>query len=188
MWELVRANQRRTAGLVVLLAALLLALGYATGELVEPGAGPLGLAGALVLWLALALAGYFEGDRILLAASRARRLRRDDHPVLWNVVEEMCIASGLAKMPEIWILDEAAPRLTSRSGRVKPNRHDGGPSMRRSFALSPGASVVGAPMADGSAASSSQARGASSRPSTYARMSRTPLSKCRKASWARARS
>ena len=117
MWELVRANQRRTAGLVVLLAVLLLAVGYATGELVEPGAGPLGLAGALVLWLALSLAGYLEGDRILLAASRARRLRRDDHPVLWNVVEEMCIASGLAKMPEVYILDEAAPNAfaTGRS-------------------------------------------------------------------------
>jgi heat shock protein HtpX len=117
MWELVRANRRRAAALVVLMAALMVAVGYAVGELAQPGAGPLGLALALLLWTGMTLAGYFGGDRILLAASRARRIEKQDHPVLWNVVEEMCIASGLAKMPEIYIIDEDAPNAfaTGRS-------------------------------------------------------------------------
>jgi heat shock protein HtpX len=117
MWELIRANRRRAAGLVVLMAALMLGVGYAVGELAQPGAGPFGLALALIVWVVMTLAGYFGGDRILLAASRARRIEKEDHPVLWNVVEEMCIASGQSKMPEIYIIDEDAPNAfaTGRS-------------------------------------------------------------------------
>jgi heat shock protein HtpX len=109
MWELVRANKRRAALLVVVMAALMLAVGYAVAEIAAPGAGPVGLALALVIWVVMSLAGYFGGDRILLAASRARRIEKRDHPVLWNVVEEMCIASGLSRMPAVYIIDEDAP-------------------------------------------------------------------------------
>ena len=117
MWELVRANQRRAALLVVGMAALMFVVGFAVGELVQPGAGPFGLGLAFVIWMVLTLAGYFGGDRILLAASKARRIEKADHPVLWNVVEEMRIASGLPKMPEIYIIDEDAPNAfaTGRS-------------------------------------------------------------------------
>jgi heat shock protein HtpX len=117
MWELIRANRRRAAGLVVLMAALMLVVGYAVGELALPGAGPFGLVLALVVWGGMTLAGYYAGDRILLAASRARRIGKQDHPVLWNVVEEMCIASGLSRMPQVYIIDEEAPNAfaTGRS-------------------------------------------------------------------------
>jgi len=117
MWDLIRANRRRAAVLVVLMAALMLGIGYAVGELAAPGAGPLGLVAAFGIWLVMTLASYFSGDRILLAASRARRVEKDDHPVLWNVVEEMCIASGLSTLPEIYIIDEEAPNAfaTGRS-------------------------------------------------------------------------
>ena len=50
MWELVRANRRRAAFLVVLMAALMLVVGYAVGELAVRGAGPLGLGVAFLLY------------------------------------------------------------------------------------------------------------------------------------------
>jgi len=109
MWEIVRANRRRAALLVAAMALLMLAMGFAVGELAAQGAGPVGLILAFVVWVVMALTAYFGGDRILLAASRARRIRKEDHPILWNVVEEMCIASGLAKMPDVYIIDEQAP-------------------------------------------------------------------------------
>jgi len=109
MWEIIRANQRRAALLVVFMAALLFAVGYGLGELLTPEGGLLGLAAAFVVWIGLTLAAYFGGDQILLATSGARRIQKDDHPVLWNVVEEMCIASGLPQMPEVYIMDEDAP-------------------------------------------------------------------------------
>ena len=109
MWELIRANQRRAAVLVVLMAGLMLAVGYALGELLMPGGGVGGLIIAFVIWFVLALVSYSSGDRILLATSGARAIEKQDHPVLWNVVEEMCIASGLSTMPQIYIIDQDAP-------------------------------------------------------------------------------
>jgi heat shock protein HtpX len=109
MFELIRANRRKAALLVVLMAALMLAAGWAVAELVQPGAGIAGLFAAFAIWVVLTLVSYFKGDRILLATSGARRIRKEDHPVLWNVVEEMCIASGLATLPEVYIIDQDAP-------------------------------------------------------------------------------
>jgi len=120
MWELIRANRRRAAVLVVLMAGLMLGVGYAVAELAAQGAGPAGLALAFIIWMVMTLTAYFGGDRILLAASRARRIQKKDHPVLWNVVEEMCVASGLASMPEVYIIDEDAPNAFA-TGR-KPER------------------------------------------------------------------
>ncbi len=45
---------------------------------------------------------------MVLAISGAKKIGPDDHPRLWNVVEEMKIASGLEKMPDIYIIDDPA--------------------------------------------------------------------------------
>jgi heat shock protein HtpX len=109
VWELVRANQRRAATLVVLMAGLLFVLGYALGEALAPGAGVGGLLIAFLVWVVLTLISYYQGDSIFLALARARRIEKKDNPVLFNVVEEMSIAAGLAKPPDVYIIDEAAP-------------------------------------------------------------------------------
>ncbi|MGQ9494953.1 MAG: M48 family metallopeptidase [Thermoanaerobaculaceae bacterium] len=108
MWELIRANQRRSHLLLMAVALLLLATGLAVGELLlqEP---IWGLFAALGLWLVLTELAFRAGDKVLLAISGARRIEKKDHPVLFNLVEEMTVAHGLPKAPEIYILDEAAP-------------------------------------------------------------------------------
>jgi len=45
----------------------------------------------------------------LLGLARARKIGHDDHPRLYNIVEEMKIASGLEKVPDIYIIDDPAP-------------------------------------------------------------------------------
>ncbi len=94
--------------LVVLVAALLLVLGYVIGEVVAPGAGIIGLGVALLLWVIMSLTAYYQGGKILLAASGAREITHDDHPRLFNVVEEMKIAAALPKMPKVYIIDDMA--------------------------------------------------------------------------------
>jgi heat shock protein HtpX len=54
------------------------------------------------------MGAYFQGDSILLGLSRAKKITRDDHPRLYNIVEEMKIASGLEKMPDIYIIEDPA--------------------------------------------------------------------------------
>ena len=109
MFEQIRANQRRSAMLIAVMAALLVFLGYALGELAAPGGGWLGVPLAVILWLILTAVSYFQGDRIFLAASGAKKIEKQDHPVLLNIVEEMTIAAGLAKPPEVYIIEDDAP-------------------------------------------------------------------------------
>lgn len=108
MWERIRANRRNAAILVVVMAALLFAVGYAVGEMLEPGMGLSGLFIAFIVWVIMTLVSYFQGDAIFLSMSGARKIRKSDHPVLFNVVEEMAIAAGLPKMPDVYVIDDAA--------------------------------------------------------------------------------
>jgi len=86
---------------------LLLLLGYFLGlYFFDSSIG--GLIFALILWVIMSLVAYFQGDSILLAMSGARKISRDDHPRLYNIVEEMKIASGLEAMPSIYIVDDPA--------------------------------------------------------------------------------
>ncbi len=107
MWEQIRSNQIRSAILVVWMGVLLLLLGYFLGiYFFDNGTG--GLIIALILWIIMNFVAYFQGDSILLAVTGARKIGPDDHPRLYNVVEEMKIASGLEKMPDIYIMDDPA--------------------------------------------------------------------------------
>lgn len=118
MWQQIRANQRKSAFLVVLMAGLLFAIGWFGGEaFYGPGGGTGGLTIALIVWLILTAISYFSGDKIFLAISGAKKIGPDDHPVLYNIVEEMRIASGMSKMPEVYIMDDPTPNAfaTGRS-------------------------------------------------------------------------
>jgi heat shock protein HtpX len=107
MWEQVRSNRIRSAVLVGMMAALLLAVGYLLGlAFLDSPIG--GLVIALVVLAILNLVAFFGGDDIMLAISRARKIKPDDHPRLYNIVEEMKIASGLERMPNIYIIDDPA--------------------------------------------------------------------------------
>jgi heat shock protein HtpX len=108
MWEEIRANRRRAALLVAAMALLLMATGYALAEYAARGAGLVGMILAFIIWIVHSLISYFAGDRILLSMAGARQIQKTDHPVLFNVVEEMCVASGLTHVPDIYIIDDDA--------------------------------------------------------------------------------
>jgi len=107
MWEQIRSNQIRSVILAVGMGLLLLLVGYFLG-LYFFGNGTSGLILALIIWVVMSLVAFFQGDNVLLALSRAKKINRDDHPRLYNVVEEMKIASGLEKIPNIYIIDDPA--------------------------------------------------------------------------------
>ncbi|MCD4831564.1 MAG: M48 family metallopeptidase [Anaerohalosphaeraceae bacterium] len=118
MWEQIRANKRNSILLLMLMAVVLGALGFVLGMAFvrHPAGGLFGVAGALVLWLILASISFSSGDQIFLAASKAVPVTKKVHPQLFNVVEEMSIASGLP-MPKVYIINDPAPNAfaTGRS-------------------------------------------------------------------------
>ena len=107
MWEQIRSNQIRSVMLVTIMAILLLAIGYFLG-LAFLDNFLVGLILAFIVWGIMLLIALFSGDSIILGMSGARKIGPQDHPRLFNVVEEMKIASGLEKMPDVYIIDDPA--------------------------------------------------------------------------------
>jgi len=105
MWEQIRANRIKSVFLVSGMAALLILIGYLLGEAFLGNAIG-GVVIALVILVVMNLVAFFQGDNIMLSLSRAKKIKREDHPRLYNIVEEMKIASGLEKMPDIYIVDD----------------------------------------------------------------------------------
>ena len=119
MWEQIRANRRRSSFIIVFMGALPLVVGFALG-LYFFGSGEAGMVIALVLWGIMNLVALSQGDNILLALGKAHKIEKQDYPRLYNIVEEMTIASGLPKMPDIYIIDDPAPNAFT-TGR-KPEK------------------------------------------------------------------
>ena len=122
MFELIRANKRKSVILLFVMALVLLGLGYVIGTawLHGPQGGYLGLAAATIFYVIMLLVSLTAGDKILLSASRAQKVTHDVHPQLFNVVEEMTIAAGLPKVPDIYIINDPAPNAfaTGRSAQT----------------------------------------------------------------------
>ncbi len=121
MWQLIRANKRSSIVLMLMMGTVLLLLGYFIGMgFFGPGAGLIGLGIAAVVWGILSVMSLSAGDQMLLAASGAKRVTHDVHPQLFNIVEEMKIASGLPAMPKIYIINDPAPNAfaTGRSPKT----------------------------------------------------------------------
>ena len=100
------------------MGALLVFIGWFIG-LVFAANGIAGLVIALIIWGIMTLVAYFQGDNILLSVAGAKKISPSDHQQLYDVVEEMKIASGLEKMPDIYIIDD--PSLNAFATGRDPN-------------------------------------------------------------------
>jgi heat shock protein HtpX len=110
MYEQITRNKRDSILLVAIIVLVLLTLGFAIGfayfRTYAAGLGLLGVFGVVaIVWSVI---GYYGGSGIVLAASRAQRVTREQAPILWDVVEEMSIAAGIP-MPAVYVINDPAP-------------------------------------------------------------------------------
>ncbi len=120
MWEAIESNRRRSVVFLVTLFLVLVALGFFIGSAVHPRGGLIGVAGALGLWSILYLIAAFAGDQVVLATAGAKKIEKADAPQLFNVVEEMAIASG-QRMPEVYLIPDESPNAFA-AGRSEKKR------------------------------------------------------------------
>ncbi|MFL6058371.1 MAG: M48 family metallopeptidase [Rubrobacteraceae bacterium] len=108
--ERIAINRRNSLILIAAFLAFVAVFGYVIGWawIGDPVGAIFGLVLAFIVGIVTGLATYYGGDRMVLAASRAREISHDEAPVLFNVVEEMAIAAGLS-MPKVYIIDDSAP-------------------------------------------------------------------------------
>jgi heat shock protein HtpX len=104
------ANRRDSVLLVVAVAVILgalgFAIGYGTSGFVESGVAV--TIGALILALILSIGSYFGGDALVLGTSGAKQVDETSAPQLMNVVQEMAIAANVP-MPKVYVIDDTAP-------------------------------------------------------------------------------
>lgn len=105
---------------MLLFAFLITLLVYVfTSALGLPGPSALSFSGiALILAGIMNFFAYYYSDRMVMAISRAKQIKKSDNPVLFRTVENLCIASGLPA-PKIYIIADSAPNAfaTGRNPR-----------------------------------------------------------------------
>ena len=106
MYEQIASNKRRSAALIFGFVLLLVLVGVVVGQLI--GGGPMASIVALVIAAVMAFTSYWKSDSIALAMSRAVPADPETYQRLHNLVEGLCIASGLPK-PKVYVINDPAP-------------------------------------------------------------------------------
>ncbi len=107
MYDQVASNKRRSAALILVFVVLTTLVVWAAIELM--GGSGIGIVGvAAFVSIATAWLAYWKSDAVALRMSRAVEADPIEHARLHNLVEGLCIASGLPK-PRIYVIDDVAP-------------------------------------------------------------------------------
>jgi heat shock protein HtpX len=102
------ANKRKTYFLLVAMAVLTWLVAYAA--LTYFGAGTTSFVVPLAVGISLVgvWGSYYGSDKLVLTMTGARVIQREDNPALFNLIEEVVVASGLP-MPKVAIVEDTAP-------------------------------------------------------------------------------
>lgn len=117
MYDQVTSNKRRSwllvGGFVLFVALIAAAFTYLIGY-----GGPIGVVIALLIAGVTSFAAYWKSDAVALRVSRAREAPVEQYSRYHNLVEGLCIASGLPK-PRLYVIDDPAPNAfaTGRNPR-----------------------------------------------------------------------
>jgi len=100
-------NRRKTFFLLFFMGVLVWFIAYiAIAGFGGSGAGVIPL--AVGISLISVWGSYYASDKLVLKMTRAKVIEQSDHPQLFNLVNEVCIASGLP-MPKVAIVEDRAP-------------------------------------------------------------------------------
>src|SRR5690554_2808528 len=106
MYSAIAANKRNTVFVMLLFIVLIGALGALVGFIWGTGDEVWWITlSVLVGAVVYAIIQYFAGSAEALAITGARQIQREDNPVLWNMVENLCIASGMP-MPKVHVIND----------------------------------------------------------------------------------
>ncbi|NQU78098.1 M48 family metallopeptidase [Candidatus Falkowbacteria bacterium] len=103
MYKQIESNKRRSVLLIFLFILIITLVGWAVGEITDYGYGILVL--ALVISVVMSLAGYFGGDKMALAVSGAKGIKKEDNPYVYRMVENISITAG-QPTPKVYLIND----------------------------------------------------------------------------------
>ncbi len=105
MYNQIEANKRRSVFLIVFFFLFIIGLGYLLGLYNGDYYSTIVL--AALISVVMTLVSYFKGDSIALSLSGSKPISREENPYLYNMVENLCITSGVP-VPKIYLMEESA--------------------------------------------------------------------------------
>ncbi len=107
IYDHIQKNKRSTVIIITLFVVIISLIGFSIGEIYDPGYGLFYTGIALIFSGVSGFVSFYNSDKIVLAISRAKEVPFEANPYLHNLVDNMCIASGLPK-PKIYMIDDTA--------------------------------------------------------------------------------
>lgn len=99
------SNIRKTWLLMTFFLITVIAIGYAASWYLG---NPAVMYVAVVFALLMNVTSYWFSDKLVISMTGAKQIEKQDHPELWNVVENLSITTGLP-MPKVYIMNDPAP-------------------------------------------------------------------------------
>ena len=117
MYEQISSNKRRSFFLILFFLALIFLLAWLFEQMM--GWGTEGLVLAVIIAVVMTIGSYYASDKIVLTMSKARPVKKEEFPHLYNVVEGLTIAAGVPQ-PRCYVIDDTAPNAFA-TGRNPQN-------------------------------------------------------------------
>jgi len=106
IFDAIEQNKRNSLLLIFLVVFIFLALVWIISEVFDYGM--CGYSLGFVLLIFYLLTAYYAGDKVILALNRAKEIRHEDNPYIYNVVEGLALAAGIP-VPKVYLIDDPFP-------------------------------------------------------------------------------
>jgi len=99
------SNVRKTWFLITAFLVLVILLGWSLSYIFE---SPIILYIAVVISVVMSFSSYWHSDKIILSMTNSKPIKKQDHPELYRIVENLSITAGLP-MPKVYIINDSSP-------------------------------------------------------------------------------
>jgi heat shock protein HtpX len=107
IYHAISSNKWKTWAIMVLFVVIITTMVFVFSKAL--GLSQLGLAGfALIISGLMSVGSYFYSDKLVIATSGAKQIKKSDYPTYFRTVENLSIAAGLP-MPKVYVVDDASP-------------------------------------------------------------------------------
>lgn len=106
IYSAISSNKNKTWVIMFLFVVFVTTLVYIFSKAMGYGIGLAGI--ALVIAGFTSIGSYYYSDKLVLATSGAKEIKKQDFPNYYKIVENMCIAAGLP-MPKVYVVNDPSP-------------------------------------------------------------------------------
>ncbi len=106
IYSAISSNKNKTWFIMFLFVVIITTIIYVFSKALGYG---LGLAGvALIIAGITSIGSYYYSDKLVLATTGAKEIKKEDYPKYYKTVENLCIGAGIT-MPKVYIINDPSP-------------------------------------------------------------------------------